>query len=195
MRYPNTTFMKRTFDLVSRLNMTNKFITYLRKNDNAFLCYNGVSMTKEEAAAKPRSEDMFRVSKANGGNIPPEFLDKGTDQVWEALGPLRQLFVEYPFDEAQKRLMEYDGYSVRSYLTLVKHFPTDVVNWFETVEARTGLFDQALTETILASLVFNDPNVKDIDWYCFEYVPCYFVSSQRTEFASSAAGPRYCTKR
>ena len=163
--------MKRTFDLVNnRLGMPNTFIPYIRSNENNFSCYNDIAVKKINNPLP--ADDYFRMSISNGGNIPDEYIASGSDQMWDtALDPLRQLFVDFPFNEAFKKLMEYDTYSVRTYLTQKLRYPTDVVNWFETVESRTGLMDASLTETVLASLVFIDPRFKSrkIDWFCLEY--------------------------
>lgn len=176
MRYPETTFMKRTFDLVrNRLNMPNAFIPYIRGCENAFKCYNDITVTQKEEKAAKKEDDIFKVSIANGGNVPPEYVAKGSGAMWdECLKDLRQLFVDYPFEEAYKKLMEYDAYSVSGYLTQVQKIPVDVTDWFENSESRTGLMDESLTETVLASLVFNDPNFTTkgttINWFCLEYV-------------------------
>lgn len=86
------------------------------------------------------------------------------------LGELRQSFVDYPFTVAFEKLKELEDHSVTSYLLLVKKIPYPVVKWWETMESRTGLFDQSLVETVLASLVFMGPNVTDsVQWWCFEF--------------------------
>jgi hypothetical protein len=172
MRYPETTFMKRTFELAKkRLGL--KMLPYLRANDNAFLSYNGVSVTKAKYKKDDIEEDIFKVSVPHGGYVPEEYFKQGTGVFWnQILGDLRQYFVDYKFPEAFKKLKELGDHSVTSYLMLVKKIPYPVVKWWEAMESRTGLFDQSLVETVLASLVFNDPNKKDnVKWWCFEFVP------------------------
>ncbi|KAJ6476931.1 L-amino acid oxidase [Mycena sanguinolenta] len=172
MRYPNTTFMKRTFDLVqNRLKMPNAFIPYIRSQENSFLCYNDITVTRGIADKTPKADDIFKVSKANGGNIPQDYVARGSGEMWdEGLKDLRDNFKNMKFQDAYQKLMEFDGYSVSGYLQQVKGYPADVINWFQAVESRTGLMDEALTETVLASLVFNDPKSagKKIDWYCLD---------------------------
>ncbi|KAJ7060959.1 L-amino acid oxidase [Mycena amicta] len=172
MRFPDTTFMHRTFDLVRKhLDMPEAFIPYVRKQDNAFLCYNDISVTRGTAAATPNEDDIFKVSKANGGSIPLGHVAKGSGALWdEALKELRDNFKNLEFADAYKKLMEYDGYSVSGYLQQVKGYSADVISWFQMTESRTGLMDAALTETVLASLVFNDPKFenKTINWYCLD---------------------------
>ena len=182
MRYPETTFMTRTFELAKkRLGLT--MLPYIRANDNAFLSYNGISITKAENKQKDLvKEDVFKVSVGNDsdGYVPEDYFKQGTEVFWnQILGDLRQNFVDYSFPVAFEKLKQWEDHSVTSYLLLVKKIPYPVVKWWETMESRTGLFDQSLVETVLASLVFMDPNMKDnVNWWCFEFVPsqsAYFL--------------------
>jgi len=128
-------------------------------------------VTKKIYNAAPAADDLFRFSKSNGGHIPDKYVADGPGVFWNVyLRELRQLFVDYPFDVAFKKLKEFDGHSVTSYLTFVKNVPFEVIKWYETMESRTGLNDEALVETVLASLVFNDPRFegKKFNWYCFD---------------------------
>ena len=104
-------------------------------------------------------------------------IAKGNDETvetWDKHVALpRGLFVKNEFEDTYGEPMKYDQWSVRTYLTMEKGLPADVINWFETVESRTGLLDESLTETVLASLVFMDPvtlQFGDINWFCLEYV-------------------------
>ncbi|KAF8636250.1 hypothetical protein AX16_011020 [Volvariella volvacea WC 439] len=169
MRYPKTTFMTRTFELAEkRLGIT--MLPYLRKQDNAFLSYNKISITKAQNNGFKPGDDVFKVSVQNDGYVPQEWLERGSGYFWEViLGELRQLFVDYPFPVAFEKLKAFEDYSVTSYLLLEKKVPFPVVKWWETVESRTGLFDLSLVETVLASLVFMDPNMTgEVDWRCFD---------------------------
>ncbi|KAG5650548.1 hypothetical protein H0H81_011863 [Sphagnurus paluster] len=172
MRYPDTSFMQRTFDLArNRLGLQDKMLPYIRGNDNAFMHFNGISMTKAQVKSTANSADLFKFSQSNDGNVPDSYVAAGSDVFWnKILGNLRQLFVDHPFDVAFKKLQELDKHTVTSYLSFVEGIPYDVIKWYETMESRTGLFDASLTETVLASLVFNDPRFegKEIDWYCFD---------------------------
>lgn len=172
MRYPTSSFMNRTFDLAEkRLGLT--LLPYLRANDNAFKCYNNISYTIKEINDAGKGTDLFKASVANGGSIPNDVVAKGSGYFWEYyLGGLRDLFVKLPFKQAFEELKKLDHHSVTSYLMIEQGVPYDVVKWYETRESRSGLFDASLTETVLASLVFDDPNRnKDtLKWFCFEYV-------------------------
>ena len=173
MRYPKTPFMKRIFSLVDDLSL--QMLPYLRANDNAFLSYNGRSFTKSTVNSNA-GYDTFGVSKTNGGCVPDEWVQKGPGEFWKRMDVLRQYFngadTDQELEEALEKLMKWEDHSVTTYLTLVEKVPYNVVKWWETMESRTGLFDQALVETVLASLVFMAPNMEDnVDWKCFEFVP------------------------
>lgn len=175
MRFPDTSFMQRTFDLArNRLGIKDKMLSYVRNNEKCKMNFNGITKTKKEYKdsqdARPR-QDLFKFSKTNDGNIPDNYVAQGSNAFWDdILGELRQLFVDYPFDVAFQKFKEVDGHSVTSYLTLVKNIPFEVSKWYETMESRTGLADTSLAETVLGSLVFIDPRFKDktVNWYCFE---------------------------
>lgn len=173
MRYPTSSFMNRTFDLAKkRLGLEGKLLPYLRASEKAFKCYNNISWTIKEINEAGQGADKFNVSVAKGGSIPEDVVAKGSGYFWDHyLGELRDLFVKHPFKQAFDELNKLDHHSVTSYLMIEKGLSYDVVKWYETVESRTGLFDASLTETVLASLVFNDPNRGANDplkWFCFD---------------------------
>ncbi|KAF8879929.1 L-amino acid oxidase [Infundibulicybe gibba] len=184
MRYPDVIFMKRTFDLVGRLKTKPKMMPVIMSNPNTFLHFNGYRAKKSEYKATDQlgppktSADTFHfgIKPTNpDGYIPQEFLDIGHKQLYDnALRPLRQLFVDLPYQEAFKELMKTDMYSVRGYMATVMNppYPNSVIRWIESMEWRTGMFDASLTETVLADLSFADPRTaamnKDVEWKCFD---------------------------
>ncbi|KAG5646858.1 hypothetical protein H0H81_008088, partial [Sphagnurus paluster] len=138
---------------------------------NAFLHYNGITVTKAVKNATPNKADIFKAGLANNGNVPDTFVAAGSGSFWtDVVGDLRNLFVEHTFDVAYQKLMKLDGHTITSYMTFVKKMPYSVIKWYETMESRTGLFDNSLTATVLASLVFMDPRagMNEIDWFCFD---------------------------
>ncbi|KXN82680.1 hypothetical protein AN958_02304 [Leucoagaricus sp. SymC.cos] len=160
MHFPENTFMTCTFELATKcLGIT--MLGYVHDNDNTFLSYNKTSITRAKNGQKnPVKEDFFKVSISNDGFVPNDYFQKGSGFLWDhqILGELRQYFVNYSFPVAFDKLKQLEDHPVASYLLLVKKIPYSVVTWWETMEARTGLFDQSLLETVLHSLVFKDPN-------------------------------------
>ena len=197
MRYPKTSFMKRTFELAQdRLGL--KMLPYIRANDNAFLSYNNNSVTQAKNKDNNLTkEDTFNVSVNNHGDVPEAYFKDGADVFWDQiLGDLRQYFVDYLFPVAFEKLKKWEDHSVTSYLLLEKKVPYPVVKWWETMNSRTGLFDQSLVETVLASLVFMGPNSMDhIDWLCFEFVRSFnqFIDDSNL-FIAIVVVPKFFTR-
>jgi len=183
MRYPDIDLMKRTFHLIrNKLHIDNKLTKVIMNHPKTFLHFNGIRTTKGEyqESDKPglTCADTFRVgitATNKEGYIPEDFLRKGHKALYnQAMEPLRQLFVTETFTKAFEELIEFDMYSVRDYMTLKMEYPNSVVRWIETMEWRTGMFDAALTETVLADLAFDDPRNKnqgkETKWFCLEFV-------------------------
>jgi len=181
MRFPDIPLMSRTFDLVRKtLKIDHTLIPVIMSNDNNILHFNGRRISRKEYEKGGAGIDAFGIGlndPMKDGYIPEKYLRQGHGVLYEqALKPLRQYFVDEPFPQAFKKLMEHDKYSVRDYMSMIG-YPNAVIRWIETMEWRTGMFDASLTETVLASIAFDDPltrskGVDDINWYCFEYVFC-----------------------
>ncbi|KAF5380291.1 hypothetical protein D9757_007919 [Collybiopsis confluens] len=178
MRFPNIFLMRRTFDLAQKkLGMGNdKFIKITMHCDNAIKHFNGIgvkqgiySQTDENGS---ESADTFKIgitAKNKDGYIPEKYLHEGTTKLYkETLEPLRDYFVNLSFQDAFLKLMQHDNHSVRSYMQVAKGYPDSVIRWIEDMEWRTGGFDSSLTESVIASLSFDDPRSSNPDWFCFD---------------------------
>ena len=145
MRYPKTSFMTRT----------------LPRNVLASKCPPTFVPTRTPSCRTIKSASPKpRTSK------PETNFKDGPNVFWDQiLGDLRQYFVDYAFPVAFEKLKKWEDHSVTSYLLLEKKVPYPIVKWRETMNSRTGLFDQSLVETVLASLVFMGPNSMDqVEW-------------------------------
>lgn len=187
MRFPDVYLMKRTFDLArKRLGMgADKFIEVITHSEQTIKHFNGISVLDGQYSRTDDngkiSADTFKVGRSDknkDGYIPQEYLDQGTSKLYnlDTLGPLRQYFVDAPFAEAFLKLMRFDKHSVRSYMREIMGYPDSVIRWIETMQWRTGGFDLSLTESVLASLSFDDPKCSNPKWYCFKYVTPSFSS-------------------
>ncbi|KAJ4466003.1 L-amino acid oxidase [Lentinula aciculospora] len=178
MRFPDIFLMRRTFNLArKRLGMgEDKFVKMIMHIENAIKHFNGISAqqglySKTDDNGKT-SADTFKIGKSlknKDGYIPQDFLDEGTSKLYnkDTLGPLRDCFVDMPFTDAFLKLMRHDNHSVRSYMRDAMGYPDSVIRWIEDMEWRTGGFDMSLTESVIASLSFDDPRSSEPDWYCF----------------------------
>lgn len=191
MRYPEIDMMERTFDLIrERLKIGDKLRPVIMSNPNTFLHFNGHRTTKNQSAL-----DTFKVGATadnKDGYIREPYLSKGHKALYEeAIEPFLQLFVNESFPTAFEKLMEYDRYSVREYMTTHLGYPKSVVRWIETTGWRTGWFDSSLTEIVLSSLAFNDPRDKtegkETAWYCFEFVLSFLAQLEYNPYLTAVA--------
>lgn len=188
MRFPAIPTMDRVigdqdWSLIKKLkeggeNPTLNLKEYVLTAENNILYFNNqrvkVNMKKDYLVEDP-------LSFAVGGMaaVPKEFAEKN---YYDWLGPVFQEFKEAlkkDFDTGWEKLMQADKYSTRSYLLEhaeyvdtngkeQKGFPPSVVNWFETMDSATGLYDMAFTESIMDSFDFDFPSGTDVKWKRFE---------------------------
>ncbi|KAI5850492.1 hypothetical protein DFP73DRAFT_524230 [Morchella snyderi] len=169
MRYPKIPLMDRTFQLFEDLGVP--LIPYYLSGTGNPAMYNDILGPGTEG-----SFDHYHISTDNGG-VALIFGDKAvrdgvTEVMRQALepwkGPLRENF-ETGF---HKLVTEADKYSTREYLRTVFEYAGvtgldfHTIQWLETNQTSSGLFDQAFSETVIDSLDFEyDDNV---DWFCIE---------------------------
>ena len=151
MRYPNTSFMKRTFDLMLKRKLNVNLIDYIFTAPNTFQYY-------------PFSPK---------GHVDDEHIEIGAENiVKDVLAPLKAPFRDQHIDKAIETLMEVDAYSTRTYMSLALQppYPSSTIHWCETKDGSTGRYDSALTEAVLQSLAFQwvDDDPSKLEWKCIE---------------------------
>lgn len=177
MRFPETTEMARVFDLFKRVDIRKGngglLVPYIFKAPSTFQKYNGVLYN----TADPKTEDIFRVSERNGGAVPDYFVHKGARQVLvESLQVFADAFKQ-SFKKGWHTLSAKANYSVRGYLLECAKLPEPVVEWLETFESGTGLYDAGLVDAVMHAITFgvlspekgcDADEVADIDWFCID---------------------------
>jgi len=168
MRFPDNDANKKAIELFQELDLSSKMIKFVFSNNENIRYYNGIKATVADISTPG---DHF-----NDEIVPKEYFYKehidlrgnkviGLNAcVGAAYDPFRKILLE-DFDKGWEELMKYDSYSTRSYL--MQKYPFSVVHWMENRTGGTGSFDQAFPETILISLIFDDPR-KDVEWWAFE---------------------------
>ncbi|EJD46934.1 amine oxidase, partial [Auricularia subglabra TFB-10046 SS5] len=151
-------FMDRVFDLLAMLGIeTMDYVMSLPQNLNFF---NGVLLTnKELEAAGP---DPFRTGVGVGQSVK--------ELVKQQIGGFKDALV-HDFPAGWEKLMKYDNHSTRSYMVFQgtgTRYTPEVVDFLETFDSATNIYDQALTETVMRSLDFDYPDEKHekIHWKC-----------------------------
>ncbi|KAI0697874.1 hypothetical protein BC835DRAFT_1305033 [Cytidiella melzeri] len=164
MRFPDSPFMKRTFDLVKKRLQGIKLIDYHFDDaisKQTYHMFNGVRYQGPPNATHP---DPYQVTSY----VPLEFRSmKAVDALYKsALKRFRKFFVDYPNDLGKAvRLMvdAGDNYSLRTYMFHVMKIPHSVINYVETFNMSTGAYDRALTEIVLESLAFKWPTKEEFE--------------------------------
>ena len=175
MRYPRIPFMKRVFDLFKQLEIDKLFVDYTLSGEKNFMYFNDARHT---VAAADQNMDPFRVSVPQGGTVPSSYLEKpqGADDNWNPVdhwtnaiyGPYKELFAKIEgaapeqrqkiFEAAWDELTKQDHHSTRGYMLAGPEgkppnspaaFPEPVVQWLETFDSATGLYNQGFVESVL----------------------------------------------
>ncbi|KAF7971825.1 hypothetical protein HWV62_19829 [Athelia sp. TMB] len=168
MRFPDIPFMKPLFDLI-RDNpdspiagvLDSQIIPYNLSKDEDISFFNGVIKTSKELNVKPPPLDPFDT------NVGAK--DTVSNMVSAAIGGLREPFEKETttFEEAWNNLMQYDQHSTRTYIALVNpKYSDEIVNYMETFNTATNLFDQALSETVMDDLTFDWG--ENVPWKCIQ---------------------------
>jgi hypothetical protein len=185
MRFPDTPFMKRTFDLAEKLQDRGvKLIPYKFEADNTFKFFNGVHVPRLPGEPPLNPADPYNINVTTTYNpnsyVPPSFdrflvPEEITRYLEGVLARLKTFFIHdrsHNFNhDMQRTIQVFDKYTMRTYLSEIEKLPPSVINLFETFDKSTGWYDRALTETICEDLAFNWlSSASDLCWKCFECV-------------------------
>jgi hypothetical protein len=197
MRFPDTPFMRRVFNLVrdnphegTTRKVDVKLIPYNFKDENTFVFFNNNRYTRSQTLP----EDPFRVRpwvQVPEGGLVPEAVNERIDEV---LHEFRAPFAQPSANLASlvnDLILKADAYSLRSWLAFKSEPPTHVsaIDYYEMLSNSTAGFDRGLTDIVLESLAFDWPDKDEgkkrlgvgagagpvlskvqaeIKWYCFE---------------------------
>jgi sarcosine oxidase/L-pipecolate oxidase len=137
-----------------------KLVPYLMSDCKSLSLFNGVLAP----ATADLHDDPFHFGDKNDGWVPQEYVKEGPD-FWlnKAYGSFKDA-MRCGFKEGYKLLMQHDHMSTRAYmranLTLEPSAaaplcPEPVVQWLETSDSATGLYDNAFVESVMDSFDFE----------------------------------------
>ncbi|KAI5868216.1 hypothetical protein GGS23DRAFT_544568 [Durotheca rogersii] len=164
MRYPNIRIMHRTFDLFKRTGMP--LIPYYM--DGGPAC----PKLFNDRLFTPNTWDPYHVSCQNGGSVPDDVVDSVAEKLEEAFGPYKKALAA-DFELGFIKLMAVDDFSTREFLKRggpdgeQRHYDFFSIQWMETQDTSTNLFDQAFSESVIDSFDFDNPE-GDVEWFCIE---------------------------
>jgi monoamine oxidase len=179
MRIPKLDIMERLcghqpWSLLNFLNTKTaaniKLIDYTFSMKQNVQMYNGIRLTKAEVV--PNSDAFHFGSSHNGGPgtaVPDCYTEYDYDH-W--LGIAIEPYLEamkVDFNSGFDNLMTVDTVSTRAYLLGLlnnnKPLPPSVINWMETMDTGTGLYDKAFSETVMDAFDFTGA---EDGWKCVE---------------------------
>jgi len=152
MRFPDTPFMKRVFDLAENRNLPVKLIPYIMQmvepTPNTFLFYNNSRVNNQDSSI---TGDPFNVSSyvTDQDLTTPQGV---AQKVASEIQGFRDMFRSNPGRPPPNIATEMavlfemtNQYSMRSHMLSLSMDPRDI-NWCETLNKSTGSYDRALTQ-------------------------------------------------
>jgi hypothetical protein len=154
MRFPKTAVMDPTYKLFDDLEI--KLLDYRMETEDSWMYYNGIRVRRKDAKGAD-----FGASMKEGGNVPEDWVNIGVEKL---MANVYERFLHYLRSDYKKGydvLMKYDTHSTRSFMAFVEMpelkdtvtgevifpakglYPTEVINWLETMTFSVGWFDRA----------------------------------------------------
>ncbi|KAH8836149.1 hypothetical protein DL96DRAFT_1454733 [Flagelloscypha sp. PMI_526] len=173
MRYPDMPFMQPVQDLFAflKINKPPTMIPYIMsdKLKNNINFFNGIRLSTAELEGRYNDKefDPFRTglpTDPEGKDHTVLYADPST-MVNNVIGDYKaQLIANW--EVGWQNLMTVDKFSTRAYLSSRNELPDEIITYLETQQTATGLWNQALSETVMDSLDFDYPGV--VPWHCFQ---------------------------
>lgn len=169
MRFPGIPIMDRTFDLFKRTGVP-VIPYYLDSSTGAVKC---PSLYNDRLfVPMPGQWDPYHVAVSNGGSIPDNVVKAGTTILDTAFKEYKDL-MQKDFEAGFKLLLTQDAFSTREYLKTggangsATKYDFFSVQWMETLDTSSGLFDQAFSESVIDSFDFDNP-ADTVKWSCID---------------------------
>ncbi|KAH9969386.1 hypothetical protein BGW80DRAFT_631485 [Lactifluus volemus] len=159
MRIPHSSYQSIVFDLINYLRSSKlpsdkqvDLIPYKLTSPGNFVYINRCRPERRDASSTtPRS-----INWPLPENLRAEFQDRTAGELMrEAVGPLLKKLENNFVDGFNAICQDYDDYSFRFYLTSVMGWPTDVIDFIETVMSQTNQFSLSVTEIVMEYIDFS----------------------------------------
>lgn len=163
MRIPNSNFHKIVFQLIDHVNsrvprdkdMKIKLIKYVLNAAGNDIYINGHRSAVQAYATTPASV---------GWDVPEDYKHKTAKELLdEAIGEFIEA-LRGDFNAAFEEIVDkFDDYTFRLYCSLVMGWPTEVIDFVETVTSQTNQFTLSVPELVMQNMDFDEANWKTID--------------------------------
>ncbi|KAF8178492.1 hypothetical protein BJ912DRAFT_1024006 [Pholiota molesta] len=196
MRFPKIPFMDRLWDLFDDIQIEGLLVDYRLSAPNTLQYFNTRPPLNSTVAPVADEDDYFHVSVQNAGAVPNHFfeaVDRPPVEHWTGLvyDYYKNMFAglddanlsdderHLVFAEAWAELTSEDHHTTRSAMRAGLHgtpsYPNTVINWLETFDSATGLYDRAFVESVMDSLDFGWPWPQvdleppaETEWFCID---------------------------
>ncbi|KAI0059740.1 hypothetical protein BV25DRAFT_1046609 [Artomyces pyxidatus] len=191
MRIPESVFHTITFNLI-------KFLQYIRPalpaDKKVRLIPYIISAPGNRLYVNGHREDGYHASSTTpadiGWPVPEKYkTDKAEDLMWKAIGTFIT-DLEDNFDKGFQKLLQFDNYSFRFYLTSVMGWPDTVVDFVETVISQSNQFALSVTEMVMQYMDFKTKNWWTIDHGMnrLPYAMAYLVGYKNITYGARVTG-------
>lgn len=163
MRIPDSDFHTIVFELVNYINarvpldsgMKIDWIKYVLNDDGNDLYING---------HRPEVQAMSATPASVGWDVPEQYRDRtAKDLLKEAIGEFIKMLSQN-FEANFRRIVDdFDDYTFRYYCTSVMGWPSQVIDFVETIASQTNQFSLSVPELIMQNMDFDETNWKTID--------------------------------
>jgi hypothetical protein len=202
MRFPKIPFMDRLWDLFDDIQIEGLLVDYRLSAPNTLQYFNTRPPLNSTVAPVADEDDYFHVSVQNAGAVPNHFfeaVDKPPVEHWTGLvyDYYKNMFAgldddnlsdderHLVFAEAWAELTSEDHHTTRSAMRAGLHgtpsYPNTVINWLETFDSATGLYDRAFVESVMVSF-------KYLLYFLYD---THTASPNRTLLISGGHGPKW----
>ncbi|PLB51595.1 hypothetical protein P170DRAFT_320658, partial [Aspergillus steynii IBT 23096] len=167
MRFPDVCLLYLVFRLFRHLDITEDnglLIPYYLQGQNCPQRYNGISYVPRPDGPK----DPFHFSVSNHGLVPDATVNEGTETILDDAFGYYKHQLRRNFEQGLHALMRVDQFTTRDYIRQVMNYDFYSVQYLETTSSATGRYEQAFTESVLDSFVFDFPDSRPTSWFCIK---------------------------
>ena len=154
MRFPDTPFMKRVFDLIRNRNLSVTLIPFIMEmvepSPNTFLFYNNARVNNQDHSIVGDPFDVLSYVGEPDLTTPQGVSQKVAEVLQRFRDRFRTRFGDRPPDIAAAIGWLYEqagGLSMRAYMSQVVGMDDKQISWCETLDKSTGWYDRALAES------------------------------------------------
>jgi monoamine oxidase len=165
MRLPQTAEQQPVFDLIKTLNATlpSQFniplITYNLYDQGNLVYVNGVTGGNGPLTWSQYLSNPAQLNFPLPGPVASQTASKLLDAALQDFLPL----LEKDFPKGFAKIVQYDDYSLYTYLRQISKWPLEQINYVEVMNSATNQFQNSFTELVIESMDFGGAQWMTID--------------------------------